>query len=197
MYKQPLRPDRLRRVPPQFSWVDHRLVREGRLRGVPPDGLALYLFLVTVADAQGMSWYGDRRGAEHLGMDLALNPKTVQKWVDQPYAQRKASGRSSKLDPYKAQIRRMLDQEAYTGEQILREVRKQGYPGGRSILQEDLNLIRPVRKKAFAILSFAPGGIRRPAGHPAVASRSGADLSRAQPHRHPSPVLPAPSGYPH
>jgi len=68
MYKQPLRPDRLRRVPPQFSWVDHRLVREGRLRGVPPDGLALYLFLATVADAQGMSWYGDRRCAAHLGM---------------------------------------------------------------------------------------------------------------------------------
>jgi hypothetical protein len=70
MYKQPLRPDRLRRVPPQFSWVDHRLVREGRLRGVPPDGLALYLFLVTVADAQGLSWYGDRRCAQHLGMDI-------------------------------------------------------------------------------------------------------------------------------
>jgi hypothetical protein len=70
MYKQPLRPDRLRRVPPQFSWVDHRLVREEHLRRATPDGLALYLFLVTVADAQGMSWYGDRRCARHLGMDI-------------------------------------------------------------------------------------------------------------------------------
>ena len=71
MYKQPLRPDRLRHVPAQFSWVDHRLVREGHLRRATPNGLALYLFLVTVADAQGMSYYGDTRCAEHLGMDIA------------------------------------------------------------------------------------------------------------------------------
>ncbi len=70
MYKQPLRPDRLRQIPAQFSWVDHRLVREGHLRRATPDGLALYLFLVTVADAQGLSYYGDTRCAEHLGMDL-------------------------------------------------------------------------------------------------------------------------------
>ena len=88
---------------------------------------------------------------------LSLNPKTVRKWVDRPYARRKASGRSSKLDPYKPQIRRMIDQHAYTGEQILRAIRRQGYPGGRSILQEYLAVIRPARKKAFATLSFAPG----------------------------------------
>lgn len=70
MYKQPLRPDRLRHVPAQFSWVDHRLVREGHLRRATPDGLALYLFLITVADAQGMSYYGDTRCAQHLGMDI-------------------------------------------------------------------------------------------------------------------------------
>ena len=69
MYKQLLRPDRLRHVPAQFSWVDHRLVREGHLRRATPEGLALYLFLVTVADAQGMSYYGDTRCAQHLGMD--------------------------------------------------------------------------------------------------------------------------------
>lgn len=68
MYKQILRPDRLRQVPAQFSWVDHRLVREGHLRRATPEGLALYLFLVTVADAQGMSYYGDTRCAQHLGM---------------------------------------------------------------------------------------------------------------------------------
>lgn len=71
MQKQPLRPDRLRRVPSQFSWVDHRLVREGHLRRLSPEGLALYLFLVTVADAQGMSYYGDARCAQHLGMGVS------------------------------------------------------------------------------------------------------------------------------
>jgi hypothetical protein len=70
MHKNPLRPDRLRQVPAQFSWVDHRLVREGHLRCATPDGLALYLFLVTVADADGLSYYGDASSAGHLSMGI-------------------------------------------------------------------------------------------------------------------------------
>jgi len=54
-----LRPERLRRVPSQFSWVDQRLVREGYLERCDAPALALYLLLVTVADAQGLSYYGD------------------------------------------------------------------------------------------------------------------------------------------
>lgn len=96
-------------------------------------------------------------GVPAIARELSLNLKTVRKWAGQPYARRKACGRGSKLDPYKPQIRRMVEQHAYTGEQILREIRKQGYPGGRSILQEYLGVIRPPRKKAFATLSFAPG----------------------------------------
>jgi hypothetical protein len=53
--KRVLRPDRLRQIPPSFSWVDHRLVRHNYVARCDPSGLALYLFLVTVADAQGLS----------------------------------------------------------------------------------------------------------------------------------------------
>ena len=60
-------PSRVRRCPKQFSWVDHRLVRLGYLRGRSPHALALYLFLVTVGDADGVSWYGDERIAVELG----------------------------------------------------------------------------------------------------------------------------------
>lgn len=49
----------MRRLPPQFSWVDQRLVRDGHLQRCDADTLALYLFLITVADAQGLSFYGD------------------------------------------------------------------------------------------------------------------------------------------
>ena len=52
-------PQQRRRIPPQFSWVDHRLVRDGHIRGRSAPALALYLFLVTVADAEGLSWYSD------------------------------------------------------------------------------------------------------------------------------------------
>jgi hypothetical protein len=52
-------PQRRRKLPPQFSWVDHRLVRDGHVQGRSAPALALYLFLVTVADADGLSWYAD------------------------------------------------------------------------------------------------------------------------------------------
>lgn len=48
---------RVRRVPPHFSWVDHRLVRDGHISGPGPDALSLYLLLVSVGDADGVSWY--------------------------------------------------------------------------------------------------------------------------------------------
>jgi hypothetical protein len=59
MQKRVLRPERLRQVPAQFSWIDQRLVRENFLRQAPPTAWALYLVLVTVADAQGLSYYSD------------------------------------------------------------------------------------------------------------------------------------------
>jgi len=58
---------RLRRCPKQFSWVDHRLLRLGHLRGRSPHALALYLVLVTVGDSDGVSWYGDERLSLELG----------------------------------------------------------------------------------------------------------------------------------
>lgn len=59
MQKRVLRPERLRQVPAQFSWIDQRLVRENFLRRAEPAAWALYLVLVTVADAQGLSYYSD------------------------------------------------------------------------------------------------------------------------------------------
>jgi hypothetical protein len=57
--REPIVPQRRRRVPPQFSWVDQRLVRDGHVQGRSAPALALYLFLVAVADADGLSWYSE------------------------------------------------------------------------------------------------------------------------------------------
>ncbi len=57
--REPVLPKRRRRIPPQFSWVDHRLVRDGHIKGRSVEALALYLFLVTVSDADGLSWYSE------------------------------------------------------------------------------------------------------------------------------------------
>jgi hypothetical protein len=57
--KQVLCAERVRRVPSQFSWVDQRLVRGGFCRRCQPEELALYLFLIAVGDAEGLSYYSD------------------------------------------------------------------------------------------------------------------------------------------
>ena len=58
MSSRPLpNPKRLRQIPLQFSWIDHRLVRERYFERCSCDALALYLFLLTVADARGLSYY--------------------------------------------------------------------------------------------------------------------------------------------
>jgi hypothetical protein len=69
--KVPVVPARVRRVPASFSWVDHRLVREGHVNGRSHAALALYLFLVTVADAQGLSYWSEKAVAGRLRLELS------------------------------------------------------------------------------------------------------------------------------
>jgi len=64
-------PGRLRHVPRQFSWIDQRLVRDRHIQGRSPEALALYLFLCTVADAQGASYYSDASVGKLLALSSA------------------------------------------------------------------------------------------------------------------------------
>lgn len=57
--KQPIHPDRVRKIPKQFSWIDGRLVRDGYLDRCSHQAAAFYLFLITVSDAKGLSYYSD------------------------------------------------------------------------------------------------------------------------------------------
>jgi hypothetical protein len=101
--KRVLRPERLRRIPRQFSWIDQRLVSEHYLERCDAGSLALYLFLVTVADAQGLSYYGEAKLTKILSMpatrleqarpaalsevrsDGAKNPITHLRWSVKRY----------------------------------------------------------------------------------------------------------------
>ena len=77
--KHLLRPDRLRRIPPSFSWVDHRLVRHHYLPRADHSAWSLYLFLLTVADVQGLSFYSERAIGQHLKMEaVALSAARQQ-----------------------------------------------------------------------------------------------------------------------
>lgn len=67
--KHLLRADRQRQIPPSFSWVDHRLIRHHHLKGCDPSAWALYLFLVTVGDVHGLSYYSQAAIGRHLQLD--------------------------------------------------------------------------------------------------------------------------------
>jgi len=67
--KGPFVRDRIRRISSGFGWVDHRLVREHYVERCSHGALALYLFLVTVADGEGVSWWSERSLSARLGME--------------------------------------------------------------------------------------------------------------------------------
>jgi hypothetical protein len=69
MHKQLLAPERLRQLPRQFSWIDQQLVRSGHLDRCDHPAWALYTFLVTVADAQGLSYYSDAAVARWIKLE--------------------------------------------------------------------------------------------------------------------------------
>lgn|SRR5574341_1382811 len=68
MHKRPISLARLRTIPHQFSWVDQRLVREHYIDHLSHEACALYLFLVTVADARGLSYYADPSLCQRLSL---------------------------------------------------------------------------------------------------------------------------------
>ena len=74
-----------------------------------------------------------------------------------PYRQRQSARRPSKLDSFRGQIVALLERHPYTAQQLLQQLRTQGYAGGYSILKDFVRQVRPVRKPAFLMLDFAPG----------------------------------------
>jgi hypothetical protein len=80
--KQLLRPERLRQVPEQFSWVDQALVRQHFIDRCEARSAALYLFLVTVSDAQGLSYYGAPTLARRLRLSDEQFAAARQQLID-------------------------------------------------------------------------------------------------------------------
>jgi hypothetical protein len=79
--KQPIFPQRVRKVPKQFSWLDHRLVHDRHIEQCSHAGAALYLFLVTVSDASGLSYYGDDSIMNRLSMDAVTMENARQNLI--------------------------------------------------------------------------------------------------------------------
>ncbi len=70
MQKEIISPGQRRRLPEGFGWVDHRLVRENVIGNFIAESLALYLFLITVGDEDGVSWYADESVCRRLNFTV-------------------------------------------------------------------------------------------------------------------------------
>ena len=72
--KRPIDPERIRRIPAEgFSWLDRRFVREGLIEPLALEAILLYFFLVSVSDAEGLSFYADPT----MSRILKLNPEEL------------------------------------------------------------------------------------------------------------------------
>jgi len=67
--KYPIKSERIRKIPKGFGWVDHRVVQNHEfMSGCSTDAKALYFILITVADQEGLSFYGDALLCSKLGL---------------------------------------------------------------------------------------------------------------------------------
>ena len=80
--KRLLLPQRLRQVPEQFSWIDQALVQRHLIDRCDARAASLYLFLVTVADAQGLSYYGSASLMQRLHLSTEQLGAARQQLID-------------------------------------------------------------------------------------------------------------------
>jgi hypothetical protein len=55
--KRPLCPERVRKITGSFAFLEHRFIRDGFWTSLSHHALLLYVFLVLVADRNGLSYY--------------------------------------------------------------------------------------------------------------------------------------------
>lgn len=68
--KKPLDPERVRRINGSFAFIEHRFLRDGFWASLEPHQLLLYLFLILVADRNGISYYSFDKICTLVGLSL-------------------------------------------------------------------------------------------------------------------------------
>jgi transposase len=108
-----------------------------------------------IRDHLGRQSLTQAQTAQALGLDV----RTVSKWAEIEQFQPRANTtpRVGKLDAFKGQIVRWLDIHPYSAQQIYQRLRDAGYDGGRTIVKDYVQRIRPRAPQAFLKLDFAPG----------------------------------------
>ena len=64
-------PKNIRKIINSFSWIDHRLMRNGFLQVMTHYDMALYLFLILAADRNGVSFYRKEKICQAVSLDYS------------------------------------------------------------------------------------------------------------------------------
>jgi transposase len=96
--------------------------------------------------------------ASQIAKEVSLDPRTVSYWLRQEHFRaRKPRPHPSKLDPFKAQIVRLLERYPYSAAQVFQRLCEQGFEGSYALVKAYVRTVRPRRQTAFLTLAFAPG----------------------------------------
>lgn len=79
----PLLPGRIRTLPQSFSWIDRRMITEPFLIPLTLEEIALYFFLVSAADPQGMSFWSPDKMQHILGLSKSAMMPSVYGLIEQ------------------------------------------------------------------------------------------------------------------
>ncbi len=111
------------------------------------------VFEILRLDHQGLS-------IRKISDTLCLSRKTVTKYLNNPNPKHKYAKRASKLDPYKEQIKQLIDADAKASAVVIKQrLQPLGYTGGITILKDYLRTVRPAPAKRIPYIRFesAPG----------------------------------------
>jgi transposase len=87
-----------------------------------------------------------------IARELKLGFHTVRKWARRESYQRASiPKRPSKLDAFKGDIIRLLEQHDYSAQQIFQQLKELGYQGRSSILRAFVSEVRPKQRAAFLL----------------------------------------------
>ncbi len=94
-----------------------------------------------------------------IAKQVGVHPRTVRRALDRGEAPAtRPSRRGSRLDPYRADIDRLLAEDVWTAVVIFRELQAKGYTGRLSILRDYIRPKRALRmKRATVRFETAPG----------------------------------------
>lgn len=94
-----------------------------------------------------------------IAEELGVHPKTVQRALKRGGASvREQKTKESKLEPYKQSVDRLLAEDVWNVQVILREIQKEGYPGGYTMLRKYVQPKRSLRtSRATVRFETEPG----------------------------------------